>query len=519
VYDAEPCCVRAAEDKKKGETVMRRSIFPLALVAWLVAGLAVAELSQALKDWPNGPAGFLLTDKERKEYQSVKTDAEAQAWIDLFWARRDPDLNTVPNELKLAFDQRVEVANKNFSTEKVKGCLSDRGKVLILLGAPTEVKPEPVYSNDEGMTPGARMSFAYVRAALPEKLRKEVKGEAIKFMFQETRPGLKDFPFARPDRNNTDSLKILAMVPDTLLVNPKLTEVPRMGLLAGSKAATKAQLELLDAAPRPWPESAKVFVTTGVQTEVLHAIWAHIQLPDSVPPATQVVGRVKRATDGQEMGTFAVGIKALSVPNARAYELAVPTEAGDFKLEIALLGETGDHLAVTTIDAKNESTPSEGTYFTPFYWGSDIRQETQAHLGDPFNIGGWHVIPRTENRYTVDDTLSYFCYIVRPGIDEQTKLPKLETSLALFQNDKKVDETPFEAISAGKVWGDIWMFGRQIPLSGFRKGSELQLEVTLRDTLTKATRTTRFPVNMAKDAAAPAAAAPAPAATASPAKP
>ncbi|HQU33774.1 MAG TPA: GWxTD domain-containing protein, partial [Thermoanaerobaculaceae bacterium] len=94
---------------------MRRTFVPLALVAWVFAAVAGAQLSQSFLDFPKGPAGFLMTDSEKKAYADLKTDAEAQAWTDLFWARRDPDLNTVQNEFKLDFDMRVQAADTQFS--------------------------------------------------------------------------------------------------------------------------------------------------------------------------------------------------------------------------------------------------------------------------------------------------------------------------------------------------------------------------------------------------------------------
>ncbi len=135
---------------------MRRTFVPLALAALGVAAVAGAQLSQSFQDLPKGPTGFLMTDSEKKAYAELKTDADAQAWIDLFWARRDPDLNTVQNEFKLDFDMRVQAADMQFSYGKVKGSMSDRGKVLILMGKPLGMQKIP---------PGPRSRPATVRTS------------------------------------------------------------------------------------------------------------------------------------------------------------------------------------------------------------------------------------------------------------------------------------------------------------------------------------------------------------------
>ena len=128
---------------------MRRAFVPFALAAGLLASVAGAQLSQTFKDFPNGPAGFVMTDNEKKAFAQLKSDSEAQAWIELFWAKRDPDLNTVENEFKQDFDLRVTAADKMFSAEKLKGSMSDRGKVLILMGKPLSLQNVAAGAADE----------------------------------------------------------------------------------------------------------------------------------------------------------------------------------------------------------------------------------------------------------------------------------------------------------------------------------------------------------------------------------
>ncbi|MBD3383482.1 GWxTD domain-containing protein [candidate division KSB1 bacterium] len=61
---------------------------------------------------------------------------------DQFWQKRDPSPGTPVNELKIEFFRRVDFANRNF-TELVtgrEGWKTDRGRVYIKNGAPTEVE-------------------------------------------------------------------------------------------------------------------------------------------------------------------------------------------------------------------------------------------------------------------------------------------------------------------------------------------------------------------------------------------
>jgi GWxTD domain-containing protein len=488
---------------------MRRTLGPLALATWLVAAVAGAQLSQTFVDWPNGPAGFLLTENERKAYAQVKTDAEAQAFIDLFWAKRDPDLNTVQNEFKEDFNGRVAAADRQLSTEKIKGSLSDRGKVLILMGVPPvpveNFPPSPgeEESNRPGLLErGATQVWMYTKDGKPAKK----KSDEIRFYFTESRVGAGDFILDRNDRRNVQALKLLAARPEQLIVNPKMTEVPRIGLIPGTKAATSAQEAVFDQQPYAWPEGAAVLVTSGVQSETIHPIWVWVQLPDPVPFATQSVGRVRKAEGGNVVGSFASPVAAISVPGGRAYEFSLPVEAGDWKVDLALLGDSGP-IAVTTVDAKNDPAPSDGPYISPVYWGADFRQAAQARLGDAYHLGSLQVIPRLGNKYKPDENITYGAYVVRPSLDDKQQ-PQIELQIALYAGGKEQDKQPFQAITGAKVLGDFWVFGQVLPLSGFRRGMEFELEVTLRDAKSGLTRTQKIPFTVVKEEPATPAAAP-----------
>jgi GWxTD domain-containing protein len=510
---------------RKEEIVMRRTLVPLALAACLLASTAGAQLSQTFKDWPSGPAGFLMTDSDRKAYAQLKTDAEAQAFVDLFWAKRDPDLNTVQNEFKLDFDMRVMAADKQFSTEKLKGSMSDRGRVLIVMGRPVQ----PPYNvpagteEEEGTHPrfiegGNSQIWVYTKDMKPPVK----KSDEILFVFTESRQGAGDFILDRADRRNSQALKILAAKPEQLILNPKLTEVPRVGLLPGTKAATTSQQAVFDVQPRPWPEGATVLTATGVQSETVHPVWVYVQLPDSVPPAGQAVGRVRKAASDEVAGSFASPVVPTSVPGARAYEFSLPVAAGDWKVDVALLNEAGP-VAITTADAKNEAAPADGPYISPFYWGADTRQAAQARMGDAFHVGGLHLIPRIDHHYKSEENLTYVAYIVRPSLDEQGQ-PKIELSVALYaigkkpEERKKQDEQGFQPIQGAKIFGDIWVFGQILPLTSFRSATEFELDVSMKDSKTGLTRTGTIPFFVVREPAAAAPAAP-PAPTAAPTAP
>ena len=101
----------------------------LALVLLLAAAPSLAALDK-YKDWSKSPEfAFLATDAEQKDWKKIASDEEADRFIQLFWAKRDPDLKTPVNEFKVVFDQRVKEADQLFAMPRIRGALTERGKL------------------------------------------------------------------------------------------------------------------------------------------------------------------------------------------------------------------------------------------------------------------------------------------------------------------------------------------------------------------------------------------------------
>jgi GWxTD domain-containing protein len=109
-----------------------------AVLALLAA--PAAALSPELAAWGEGPASFLMTADERAEWGRLADDAAARAFVERFWSRRDPTPATPDNEARLEFQKRVAWAERYLSTPGRSGAMSDRGRVLIVLGPPSAVQ-------------------------------------------------------------------------------------------------------------------------------------------------------------------------------------------------------------------------------------------------------------------------------------------------------------------------------------------------------------------------------------------
>ncbi|HEX6161570.1 MAG TPA: GWxTD domain-containing protein [Thermoanaerobaculia bacterium] len=209
-----------------------------ALLALSVTTGAFAALSQKYVDFGKGPAQFLLTKDEQTTWKNIKTDAEAQAFIDLFWARRDPTPGTPENEFLEGFNQRVALADQRYSESKTKGSMTDRGKVFILLGAPTNivrtVSPGgTIQAPDSGMP--SDLGGASTRSAQgnspreiwtyeQQKTRIQLGAPEVELIFID-QYGTKDYKLERGAR--TDHTAVFNRVAQGFVAQPDLREVPK----------------------------------------------------------------------------------------------------------------------------------------------------------------------------------------------------------------------------------------------------------------------------------------------------
>jgi GWxTD domain-containing protein len=86
---------------------------------------------------------ILLPDEE-KTFKSLKDKADRQEFQKIFWARRDPNLDTPANEYQAEYQKTFAEADTQFKVAGRSGSTTDCGRVFILLGKPDEVKKEPV---------------------------------------------------------------------------------------------------------------------------------------------------------------------------------------------------------------------------------------------------------------------------------------------------------------------------------------------------------------------------------------
>jgi GWxTD domain-containing protein len=89
---------------------------------------------------------YIITSEERKIYLELPGDERAK-FKEEFWKRRDPLPETEINEYEIEYFKRLDEATRLFHGEGRPGWQTDRGRIFILFGPPTERQTYPMASS------------------------------------------------------------------------------------------------------------------------------------------------------------------------------------------------------------------------------------------------------------------------------------------------------------------------------------------------------------------------------------
>lgn len=479
-------------------------------------GPVSAELSESTRDWAEGPVRFLLTDGERAAWEAVADDPSAEDFIALFWARRDPDLSTRVNEFRLAFDSRVEAADREFGEEGLRGALTVRGKTLILLGMPAEVDqgtigdylsslyrtraPErsrdpnvdewtEMYGVGFNLNQGRANVWTYTRDQVPPDVEWPSKDERLPFAFFDVE-GDGIYRLQSGIRKAADAAAVLNAMPAALIVHPDLDAVPVFGLIPNVPPATPEGLALLDS--DPLVEGAVADAQRGAAGPGVNLAWVGIRLPSDAPVGDRVIGRLSRGD--AVMGSFRIDLEAREGALGRSYEVAVPVPSGPSKLEVAVAGPSGAiHGETFDLDFEGDAE----TFMTGAFAGVAGERRVDANVGDPFVFGGYHLDVRPAGRYLDGEDLSVFCVLVLPDSPEAVRMGTVR--MRWYVDGKGTPLQPSQPCQLAPSGAGTWVWGTQLPLGNLPREHRYELKVTLKDTDSGVSSNTKFPVELDSD--------------------
>lgn len=420
---------------------MRRIICG-ALVALSLAVPMFADLSQQYAKWAEGPVKWLMTDEELKEWKTIRTDAAAREFVDLFWARRDPTPATPVNELKLGFEQGVEVADQRFTVARIPGSLTDRGRVLLLLGSPyrlgrTSLAPQSTHQSgvSSGIADTARGEGAPAEVWYYEKQNLPAVAGGIDFdVTFVDEYGTNDYKLVMGGRRGVNDLLLKAK--SSFIFQPDLKTVPEYSETAPAEVfsvqveevSTEFESEYLRAAYEQFKRAAKtsdgeLHVTYGEFITPSGRYYVPVQLyvPGSAGLDTSgeltFFGVVEKE-DGEIVAVYEEPVTLLGSRNDAYYDRSLMLEPDEYVGTFGL-ARNGETIAIAKTDLLLEGLASGEPSISRLILSSNIFPLSEPQdFTDPYAFGGLKVVPKGNAIFGPREEIWYFFEVRNPGLNE-----------------------------------------------------------------------------------------------------
>ncbi len=491
-----------------------RNILMMIAVLACTTTASYGALSAGKTAWAKGPVQFLMTKEEVAAWNKLQTDAQADEFIALFWARRDPTPATPRNEFHEDFDLRVAAADTNFSTKSVVGSLSDRGKILILFGAPTRaVRSGGGGSVSKPSTPAGTFASRTTDTEAADtadmaKLLWTYEGENAPRMF-----GAPRVEFRFMDKFNDRNMRLETPTIDlpgaeqrvimAAITQPNLTQAPTIQTTTAPMAQVPASTT---AFKTPALETAFADAKAGkIPSKGSSLTYAEFMSPAGdyyVPIGLYVPASAGLAADaadtffgviedstGKRVEVFEQPAKGTLSKSNYFYDYTATLPSGTYTATLGL-AKAGVPVVVTS-GALTTSAIAKTASGTSKLVLSDIIETIEAApVKSPFAFGKLKIVPRAA--FTNKDELGYFVEVHNPGVDPTTNLPKIQAKIDLIRPSGPPISAPLSDVAALPLSGapgpGEYAVISGIPLDALTtplKPGDYTLRVKLVDTVTK----------------------------------
>jgi GWxTD domain-containing protein len=497
------------------------------------------KLKSVYKRWKDEDVSWIITDEERKIFDSLKTDDEREQFIEGFWYRRDPDPDTDVNEYREEYYQRIAYANEHFASG-IPGWKTDRGRIYIMFGKADEIESHPSggsydrpawegggststypfeiwrYRYIDGVgsdveiefvdptgsgeyriarSPDEKDALLYTPNAgltLSEQLGLTTKADRIAYggfggggqgnqLFSQR---AKDNPFEKLDRLNKLSRPPKVKFND--LKGIAESDLPKPSFDALSAALNINLLRVTDAA---------ALTSFTVEMENQDLVYKEVGgLPQAAinifAKITNVSGRRARMFEDVVTSSFTPEALAIGQQQKSTYNNSVVLTPGNYKIDVVVRdvnsGKTGVLRKGFTVPKYEEGKLSTSTLIL----ASKIEPLNWRLTSGRFVLGSLKVIPNATAEFKQDQTLGIYMQIYNVGIDQATLRPSADIEYVISQKSEVVmrikedGKNGFSSINSQQM-----TLARLVPLKDFKPGF-YDVQVTIKDNVLNQTLTT-----------------------------
>lgn len=450
---------------------MRKLRLLATLVPLVALALPAAAQLDKFKDWESSPEFvYYATDDEKKAWEGVTSDEQAQKFFNLFWGKRHPDYQkTAQNVFRTRFDALVAEADKRFTLGKKRGALTERGKVLILLGPPKAIASK-LESASAGAAGGEGEEGSFLQTG----------GNVVVIQFQydkEQLPewaGMKSFRVnftvdERAERESVDKTsdikKLWKKAIAAAIVNPKMTEPPvyktREEYEAEMKAAAEAAAEAAKGPVLSEPVRASLEALLGKEPQGSLTLFplaygdkatrlmVQLYVPASAVPAGAAgaapegmkIALLVRGKDGKDAARREEPAVLEKVREDWFVDVALPVDAGEYQVAALLLDASGAEKVSAFRPVTVTPLPSELAISPLLLACTDIAADG-AKAEEPFVFSVRKFVARGGDTLEKTDGLAYVARVYNPAVDPATKKLHLKRSISIKPKNGSTIDVP-----------------------------------------------------------------------------
>jgi GWxTD domain-containing protein len=446
----------------------------VALSLMMPAAAQAQKLDKESKAWLDDVASIILPDEE-KTFKKLKDKGDRVEFQKIFWARRDPDPDTPENEFQVAFEKARVEADKKFRSGVRVGSQTDCGRVLILFGAPADVRQAPEMESGPsatGRTPeiwvyrgpqykGGEIEIAFsaecevptgpaFRTQLDRYAESKIIQPNLGYRLQ------KDGRLVTLDELTPRTAKIRALLreprqdfplsiqQDLAIKAPGGTYVA--GLLRADAAAIESGAD---------PKSAKLAIGAAIVDE-----------------AGKLVGMSERASRADAVAD--TGLVA---------GFGLVAKPGAYTLRVAVLNERTGKGSVAAAPITLSNFEAEEAVASKLMLLAEIQEGVKEDQEDPrfpFVLGTSRLVPRLGNAFQKTDSLNIVGFLYSPKVDPATGKPSATASVAILKDGKPVARAEDQVHDTDPVQSIVG----PVPLEKFEPG-KYSAQIKFRDNVAK----------------------------------
>lgn len=108
-----------------------------------ILGTTFGSMSEEELDDIFDKSRYIATSAEVEQYKKLNTEDGKRQFMNDFWKARDQFSESSRNQFYIEYIQRVETANARYTTLSRPGWKTDRGRIFLMYGEPTEIERYP----------------------------------------------------------------------------------------------------------------------------------------------------------------------------------------------------------------------------------------------------------------------------------------------------------------------------------------------------------------------------------------